>query len=110
MESAILKVLKKDKEAQEKLSVLENLEEKHKRSVEVKQQEIKEKIWNDAYQYVLEQKELLQAELEKGKTINKHQSEKLLQQLEDNFVIGKENWKEELIYKVIALEEESELL
>ena len=109
MESAILKVLEKDQEAKEKISSLNNLGEKYKEDIEKKQKEMKEKIWEDAFQYVAKEKEALLNELNEGETMNKDQSEQLQKQLEKKFAMGKEKWEEELISRVTQLMEESDV-
>jgi len=109
MESAILKVLEKDQEAKEKISSLNNLGEKYKEDIEKKQKEMKDKIWEDAFQYVAKEKEALLNELNEGETMNKDQSEQLQKQLEKKFAMGKEKWEEELISRVTQLMEESDV-
>jgi len=109
VESAILKVLEKDQEAKEKISSLKNLSEKYKEDIEKKQKEMKDKIWEDAFQYVAKEKEALQKELNEGETMNKNQSEQLQQQLEEKFLQGKDKWKEELVSRVTDLTEESDV-
>ena len=110
MENAILRVLKKDQEAQEKLSTLENLSEEYKEKIEQKQVQIKKEIWDHAYQYVAEEKEKLHSDLKDGESINEKQSVELLQQLEEKFMAGRAKWEEELITKVTLLEDERDVL
>lgn len=107
MEDAIVRVIGKDLEAQQRLRSLNADEQSHTVALDERKKQVHDDIWTKAKEQVAVQKQTLEQQIAEGQKDNQSKFDSAVDKLEETFRVHQEVWLKELVNHITTLSRES---